>query len=162
MDSLPLTSLGVRATISEYGYSPSQLLHGSELDLPQPFFILAQPAVKSIPEFVDKLFKKINTFSPPKRNHQRSTFIPKNLDTTTHVCVRDEIIRSSLQPKYKGPFKVISRNEKTISIDNGNSNNYKVSMENFKPAFFLNVPTSISKSTETSKTNPTQYPPKNS
>uniref|UniRef100_A0A1B6EJH2 Uncharacterized protein n=1 Tax=Cuerna arida TaxID=1464854 RepID=A0A1B6EJH2_9HEMI len=54
----------------------------------------------------------------------------------SHGFLRDDTVRKSLQPPYTGPYQVVSRDEKTISIIiNGQTS--RVSIDRVKPAYIL-------------------------
>ncbi|XP_046666389.1 uncharacterized protein LOC124358139 [Homalodisca vitripennis] len=44
------------------------------------------------------------------------TFVFQELSTCTHVFLRDDSVRRALQPPYSGPHKVLSRDDKTMTI----------------------------------------------
>lgn len=54
----------------------------------------------------------------PAVYHTKPTsFIFKDLERTTHVFVRDDASRRSLQPSYLGPYEVLARpNEKLYTV----------------------------------------------
>ncbi|OTF81952.1 hypothetical protein BLA29_001145 [Euroglyphus maynei] len=59
-------------------------------------------------------------------------FVPQNLKTCTHVWIKSEN-RTGLEPPYKGPFKILARNEHTVSIETPNGND-EVALHRCKPA----------------------------
>ncbi|CAB4046139.1 Hypothetical predicted protein, partial [Paramuricea clavata] len=42
--------------------------------------------------------------------------VPQQLKSCSHVFVREERNLGSLRPKYHGPFPVVARSEKTVTI----------------------------------------------
>ncbi|CAN7940336.1 unnamed protein product [Ixodes pacificus] len=65
---------------------------------------------------------------------QRQIFISEDLDTCTHVFVRRYTVRAPLVPPYDGPFEVISRIDKTCTV-NINSRHDVVTLDPAKPAY---------------------------
>ncbi|KAF4524025.1 hypothetical protein B566_EDAN013127 [Ephemera danica] len=56
------------------------------------------------------------TSSTAARHTTQKTFVFKDLATATHVFLRSDFARSSLEPPYTGPYEVVSRNDKTFKI----------------------------------------------
>ena len=70
----------------------------------------------------------------PAQHHAKpSVSIPAALMTTPYVFVRCDAHRSPLDRPYLGPYRVISRSEKTFLLDLGNRQD-KVSIDRLKPA----------------------------
>ncbi|GFX44711.1 uncharacterized protein TNCV_2427951 [Trichonephila clavipes] len=68
---------------------------------------------------------------------KQKPFIFKDLKDCSHVFVRTDIVRRSLQPPYHGPYNVINRSDKvfTVFIKGKNVN---VSIDRSKPCFSYN------------------------
>lgn len=133
--ALPLVLLGIRATINKQGYSPAQLTYGSNIDLPTHFFTPNKPDLTSpTSDFLEKFFKEIQNFPIPKRQHHAAHFIPKDLKDATHVWIRDPSPKSSLSPRYTGPYPVVSQDGKVVIIKN-KGQDQTISIDRVKPAF---------------------------
>lgn len=52
------------------------------------------------------------------------------------MFLRSDAVRGPLQPHYDGPYKVLTRGEKTFSISE-NNRNVTVSVDRLKPAFVV-------------------------
>ena len=85
--------------------------------------------------------------SPPKRISTSAvldpttlgwigTFIHKDLATCTHVFLRQDGARRSLQPPYSGPPQVEARTDKTFTIV-VRGRHTTVSTDRVKPAYFI-------------------------
>ena len=74
--------------------------------------------ISNAPEFVQKLKAELRSFVQSERIHgQKATFVPQALLTTSHVFVRKPPIHPALEPPYQGPYPVLSRTDKTYTID---------------------------------------------
>jgi hypothetical protein len=139
-DSLPLVLLGLRSSVGRHGYSPSQLLYGSELTLPGEFF--AQRSTEtSYDRFSHSLFEKVASFRPPERRHAKASFVP-NYDTATHAWLRKPV-HASMERPYAGPYLITSKNDKTLTLMIKNQPQ-KVSIDRTKPAILWSTISSIS------------------
>ena len=87
----------------------------------------------------------------PPRSHTRSSYLPPTLSSASHVLVRHDAVRTSLQQPYDGPYKVIKRSYKyyTLRINNKDIN---ISIDRLKPAF-------IDKELQIPDDSPIQSPP---
>ena len=74
--------------------------------------------------------------TPGSRHGERRTFKFKELDTASHVFIRHDAVRGPLQPPYDGPYKVVSRSDKTFVVT-VRGRDTTVSIERLKPAFIL-------------------------
>jgi hypothetical protein len=74
--------------------------------------------------------------TPAAHHASPNTFVHKDLRNTTHVFLRQDVIRRALEPPYSGPHKVITRTDKTLTIV-GRGREVKVSADRVKPAYNL-------------------------
>ena len=74
--------------------------------------------------------------TPSSRHSSDHVFVFQELDTCSHVFLRDDAVRRPLQPPYTGPYPVVTRDQKTVTID-VNGKNIRVSIDRVKPAFTL-------------------------
>lgn len=140
-DSLALVMLGLRNSVNDTGFSPSQMVFGSHLDLPSQFFAPFQfsgcrPVSEDSSTFTRDLFASMHLFASPSRSHNVPVFVPPELRTCKHVWLRDESPPSSLSPRYTGPFPVISRSDRTATIQRPDRAEL-VSLDRLKPAFLV-------------------------
>ena len=73
---------------------------------------------------------------PTTPNPGNTACIPKNLQDSTHVFLRQDTIRRALEPPYSGPHKVLARNNKTLKIV-VRGREITVSADRVKPAYLL-------------------------
>lgn len=156
--ALPLVLLGMRAALKEDLQSSSaELVYGEPLRLPGEFIApSAVDKIEDIQNFASVLRSQMAELkpAPASRHSERHVFIHKDLPSATHVFLRDDSVRASLKPPYTGPYKVIARNEKTITITVGNRN-VQVSLDRVKPAFTEQAPRSSTSSAPSLSSNPT-------
>lgn len=138
---LPVVLLGMRSALKEdLQTSSAELVYGEPLCLPGEF-IVAPPATDHVEDstcLATQLRKYMAQLRPipTSRHGQRSTFMFKELSSCSHVFLRDDSVRTSLKPPYTGPFKVVSRGDKTITITIG-ARNVNVSLDRVKPAYCM-------------------------
>ena len=136
---LPWALLAIRATPKEdTGISTAERLYGEPLVLPGEFF----PGDGSDPEIHD-LRQKVGEFAPipPPRSGHLSCFVPKDLQTASHVFVRIGAHRRPLVRPYEGPFLVLQRSAKAFQLSRSGRTEW-VTVDRLKPAFFDEVRTS--------------------
>ncbi|KAG8196265.1 hypothetical protein JTE90_023820 [Oedothorax gibbosus] len=65
--------------------------------------------------FVGKLHEAMQQLTPaPTLPHRDQTvFVSKDLETCSHIFLRTDSLRRSLQPPYEGPFKVMHRGQQS-------------------------------------------------
>lgn len=160
VEVLPSVLLGIRSCFKEdLGASSAELVYGTTLRLPGEFF--RSSPTSSTPthaEFVQRLRSVMQKLQPtPTSRHSKTdVFIAKGLMESSHVFVRQDMVRRPLQQPYEGPFQVIKRDPKYFKLSiKGKEKN--VSINRLKPAFFLNtedIPTAVPQT----RTGPTGTP----
>ncbi|XP_065217605.1 uncharacterized protein LOC135843595 [Planococcus citri] len=161
VDILPAVLLGLRSTInSKLEVSPAQLTFGTELRLPGDF-IADTPELSNVPEFVKKLQSALQSVGKAFRRHGNTPiFVPKAVDTCTHVFLRVKTQRASLIPPYTRPHCVICSKDKVIEVEvNGKA--ILVSIDHLKPAYLAPVADTDqlrSQIKDTVKPEPAQHP----
>lgn len=135
-DELPTILLGLRSTYKDdIKCTPSEMVYGTTLQLPGQFFDAPKES-QVTSEFVKNLREAMNDIKPKQTAHhgKQPIFIHKALNDCTHVFVRNDAVRLSLQPPYNGPFEVIQRKDKFFKI-RANQKTVNVSIDRLKPAF---------------------------
>lgn len=137
---LPLVLLGLRSVVGRLGFSPSQVVFGANLRLPTSFFAPLPPTVltENTPIFVRQFHRTMSSFAPPVRQHSAPVYVPKALDAANFVWVKDPQPIHTFAPKYRGPFPVVSRSNKTLDLRLPTGVLTKVSIDRCKPAFAFN------------------------
>ncbi|CAH2097753.1 unnamed protein product [Euphydryas editha] len=139
VDTLPLVLLGIRSAFKEDLQSSSaELVFGEPLRLPGEFFHATIPGSSDISDFSTRLrnsIRKLNP-TPAARHTKEKIFIFRDLNTSSHVFLRDDTVRGSLQPPYSGPHEVLDRGDKIFKIlVKGKPTT--VSVDRLKPAYVL-------------------------
>lgn len=138
-DRLPHILLGLRAAYrDDLNCSAAELVFGQSLRLPGEFFDDALPAV-SRTEFANKLHQVFEDVKKPAAsNHgKRSVFISGDLKKCSHVFVRIDSVKRSLQHPYDGPYEVLERGDKSFNVLVAGKQQC-ISIDRLKPAFICN------------------------
>ncbi|CAK1602145.1 unnamed protein product [Parnassius mnemosyne] len=138
--ALPLVLLGMRNSWREdLQATPAELVYGQTLSLPGQYLSpIDDYTTADITEYVTRLRSCMAKLTPKQTSWHTSTttpfYVPRDLHTSSHVFLRQDHVRSSLEPPYDGPFKVLNRQAKYYTIDiRGKKNN--VSVDRLKPAY---------------------------
>lgn len=134
--ALPVVMLGIRSALKEdLQCSVAEMVYGEPLRLPGELVSAPTTIIVDTSDFVAQLRHKMATLRPipASRHSQPSSFIYKDLSTASHVFLRDDSVRRALQPPYTGPFKILARSEKTLTLQL-NNRRCEVSVDRVKPA----------------------------
>ena len=141
MDELPSVLLGLRSAIkSDLGVSPAEMVYGMSLRLPGDIFQPTQSNKQETPyQLVNRLKKSFqNTIDPSARWHTKNKlYHHTDLETCSHVFLRDDTVLKPLTQPYVGPYEVIKRTNKTLTLII-KGKHVVVSRDRTKPAFFDN------------------------
>lgn len=138
VDKLPVILLGMRSVIlEEFQATPAEMVYGTTLRLPGEFFTESQPC-RNEHEFVKEFRIVLQQMAPTNRSNAsiEKVFIQKDLATCTHVFIRNDAVRKTLQPPFDGPFKVLKRTERyfTVQLKHRKA---QISMDRLKAAFIV-------------------------
>lgn len=142
--ALPVILLGLRSTLKEdIQATPAEMVYGTTLRLPGEYFIVSKPS-NNESDFVTDFRQRMATLRPKQTtNHgDAPVFVDKALASSSHVFVRNDTVRASLQPPYDGPFPVLKRHDKYYNVCI-NGRDVKVSIDRLKAAFTTEAPTPI-------------------
>ncbi|XP_029670043.1 uncharacterized protein LOC115239589 [Formica exsecta] len=111
------------------------MLYGTSLKIPGEFFIEDLPADPEI--FVEKhqIHMREIKSQPTAHHHKKTPFYHKNLFDCTHVWIRVDSVKKSLQPPYNGPFRVVNRINNNLFTVDVSGKLTDVSTERLKPVF---------------------------
>ena len=135
-ETLPLVLLGIRSTVKyDLGTSAADMLYGCSLRLPGEMISPKPASHFDYGSYIHRLHSYMRQLKPAASREQHSdVYLPTSLDTASHVFVRNEAARHSLQAPYTGPFRVVRRTDKTFTIDR-QGHNEVVSLDRLKPAY---------------------------
>ncbi|XP_055308134.1 uncharacterized protein LOC129572210 [Sitodiplosis mosellana] len=135
-ETLPMIMLALRCVFKDdIQATPSEMVYGETLKLPCDFFETINDDSFGT-EFVQQLRELIRKIQPvPASNHANNkVFIQRDLQTCTHVFLRDDAVRPPLKVPYDGPYEVLSRNDKTFELQI-KGRKVRVSIDRVKAAF---------------------------
>ena len=153
VDKLPIVMLGFRAAFKEdIKATTAEMVYGETIRLPGEF-LAPRPASNVSPNsFIDELRRHFRSLQavPALRQGTKATFVYKELLSASHVFIRRDAVKLSLQQPYEGPFAVVKRTDKFFVI-NIRGKDVTVSIDRLKPAFLLadDYQPTTQKSTET-------------
>lgn len=136
-DELPLVLLGIRVSIKEeLKCSPAEMLYGQALKVPGEIIADSQNPQTDTHEYIQKLREHFRNIKPTEPNFKQreNIFVPKSLDTCTHVFIRVDKVKPPLHTPYEGPFSVVRRFRKHFVVDINGKNN-SISIDRLKPAY---------------------------
>lgn len=132
---LPLVMLGLRTVPKEdTGFSSADAVFGSSLSVPGEFL--------DIPEFPpDAFLRRIDSavqgFAKPPPHHIKippNYSLPDALLRADFVFVREDASTPSLDPLYRGPYRVLERQSKFFRLQIGSKSDL-VAVNRLKPVF---------------------------
>jgi cleavage and polyadenylation specificity factor subunit 1 len=140
-ETFPTVFLGILAAWRDDLKSTSaELVYGEPLGLPGEFLMSKDNAAKfdDAAEFNKDLRHHIQQIRPVNgtRHGERKNFVFKDLATTEYVFIRHDGPKNGIQMPYDGPYRVISRNKKTIVIDI-KKKKVRVTIDRLKPAYII-------------------------
>lgn len=139
-ETLPFVLLGIRSAFKEDLQSSSaELVYGEPLRLPGEFFGHNIPGYTTdITDFSARMKAFADNIRPvpPQHHSSHRTFVFKELATCSHVFLREDMLRGSLQPAYTGPHEVLKRGAKFFKIKLKGKQT-TVSVDRLKPAYIL-------------------------
>lgn len=138
-DVLPIVLLGLRsAWKDDLKCSAAEMVYGEPLRIPGEFLHSNNSDTLQPIEFVKQLKEHISKIRPvPASNHaSKPVFVHKDLKSCTHIYLRTDSLRGALEPPYTGPYRVLKRTEKTVTVELPRGP-VTVSIDRVKPAFTL-------------------------
>ncbi|XP_026462712.1 uncharacterized protein LOC113387804 [Ctenocephalides felis] len=144
LEALPLILLGIRnAYKPDIKTSAAEMVYGEPLRLPGEIFELHRNPqnLRHPADLISRLRQHVAHLQPSKSsNHTNNKpFIFQDLQTCTHIFLRDDTIRKSLQQPYQGPYEVLKRDDKTVTIRTQKGST-RVSIDRVKPAYIIADP----------------------
>ncbi|XP_064472589.1 uncharacterized protein LOC135387172 [Ornithodoros turicata] len=122
-EHLPLVLLGIRAAVKhDLGCSSAELVYGISIRLPADIFNhrpYSQPSPLAPSDYAQRLKAALSRLrlTPTRAVSSSSPYVAQDLISSSHVFLRTDSIRRSLQPPYCGPHKIIHQGAKAFAID---------------------------------------------
>ncbi|GBN82603.1 hypothetical protein AVEN_131548-1 [Araneus ventricosus] len=119
LNDLPLVLLGIRSSFKpDLATSSAELVYGTTMKLPGEYFSNT-PVTTSASSFLQMLRHHVLSFRPVPTTHHGSSavFVSDDLIKASHVFLRIDRVRKSLEPPHAGPYKVLSRTEKVFTVE---------------------------------------------
>ena len=138
LNELPWALLGLRACPNgDTGISPAQMVMGQQPDLPGQI-VMPKENISDPSDFAKELHKSLSS-QPVVKNpwhggEKRRAYIPEGLKSCKYVLLRVDATKPSLSLRYRGPYQVLRRDEKTFLIQLENSTEV-VSIDRLKPFY---------------------------
>lgn len=136
VEALPIVLWGIRTAFkADVGCSAAELVYGTTLRLPGEFFVPDQQAHIPAGDYASRLRHIMTKLrpTPPRQPAERSIYVSSELESCSHVFLRNDVVRRSLQAPYDGPFRVLRHGRKTITIER-HGRQEVVSLDRVKPA----------------------------
>ena len=137
---LPLVLLGIRSSFKlDLGCCSALMLYGTSFYLPGEFFNSLPDSSSTAHSFLQSLSDHISKLKPcPLRAaSSQKPFVHPDLNSSSHVFLRNDAVQRPLQQPYSGPYKVLKRFSKTFIIDYRGKRQC-VSKDRLKPAYLAN------------------------
>jgi hypothetical protein len=134
--------MAMRSAISELGISPSLVVFGETLALPEA---LTNPRLtyneQNVSDFVYQLTEELLTIRQYILENDKTLMGPSGDENDRqfdhkYVWVKQAVYHSSLHPKYSGPYEVVKVEYPVITIRKDNELR-KVNVDRLRPAFRL-------------------------
>ncbi|UYV65223.1 hypothetical protein LAZ67_3003638 [Cordylochernes scorpioides] len=141
---LPLVLLGIRSSLREdLNTTTAELVYGKPLPLPGTFFEDPPSASSPTVPWLEDFKRAMASLKPaPSKPHgNRHVYVPKPLETCSHVYLRRDLILPPLAPPYDGPYEVLFRKPKIYKLKI-KKRSTRVSIDRLKPAFTSEGPIS--------------------
>ena len=140
--ALPLVLLGIRSSLkTDLGHSSAELVYGATLKLPGELLASTPQPECSVQDYASTLKTWMSDLQPAQpRSSSAKVFVSQDLDACSHVFVRVDAVKRPLQQPYDGPFEVIRRTRKSVTIIR-NGKHDTITIDRVKPAYFLSTMT---------------------
>ncbi|CAE1307629.1 unnamed protein product [Acanthosepion pharaonis] len=103
-------------------------------DITLPLQVTASDVFKPTSPFVEELRHKMARQICNSATATGESYIPQHLRDCKFVFVRNDAVRRPLTPAYQGPFQVLRRTDKHLTIKRANSTD-TIAIDRTKPAF---------------------------
>ena len=133
---LPWVLLGLRTTPKEgINISAAEMVFGQPLVVPGEFFPCYTNPTDPTHTDLQAARWAARQFTPclPTHPTHRDTYIPKSLQSTNYVFVRQDLVKPALSPPYRGPYRIVQRSDKAYLLNIHGKQDW-VTLDRLKPA----------------------------
>ena len=137
MHHLPWVILGLRTTPKEgINISAAEMVFGQPLVVPGEFFPCFTNPTDPTHTDLQAARWAARQFTPclPTHPTHRDTYIPKSLQSTDYVFVRQDLVKPALSPPYRGPYRIVQRSDKAYLLNIQGKQDW-VTLDRLKPAY---------------------------
>lgn len=155
---LPTVLLGIRTAFrDDFQGSVAEMMFGEPLKIPGEFFQKNNKSADQT-EFIQQMRKTFENIRPVTAKHhaKEKPFILKDMSECTHVYVRVDKVKASLEAPYTGPYKVIKKHAKYFDVEI-KGKPQRITIDRLKPAFVLHTNLAHFPPDDTFKIMPTKH-----
>ncbi len=137
--TLTVVLLRIRASLShDFHHSSAEFVYGTTVRLPGKLFCTIPDSTPcSTQDFGSSLKESIRSSQPMNPStHPAKMFVYLDLDSCSHVFVKVNAVKRPMQPPYEGPFKVLRRTKRNVTI-NRHRHSDVIVLDRVKPAYLL-------------------------
>ncbi|GBM07465.1 hypothetical protein AVEN_26522-1, partial [Araneus ventricosus] len=112
-EALPLALLGLRTVLREdINATAAELAYGTNLRVPGQFFVDSN--TDPLQDYLSRLQELMRALKPSEPVHHglKAVYMPKDLQTCSHVFVKTGPIKRALATPFEGPFPEKKRQAK--------------------------------------------------
>lgn len=140
--SLPIVLLGIRMSFNSADFTPFTAVTGSHMLCPRP--MLNSDPIDTSSETVKRFVSEMRSIDfpslsagvchPSSSSSSSTSYVPPQLKSCSHVWMRVDRVRKSLEAPYTGPYLVLDRYPKffRLELPQGVTS---VSIDRLKPAY---------------------------
>lgn len=140
VEILPVVLMGIRVAWKEdIQATVVEMIYGEPIKLPGQFLQNDEKTNDEYPGgMLEQLKENMRNLRPQevKKHGQITPFIFQNMKTASHAFLRRELLGGALQPPYEGPYEILERGEKVITLRK-NGKTINVSIDRVKPPYIL-------------------------
>ena len=138
VENLPLTLLALRSTLKEdLGCSAAEMVFGTPLTLPGEYFSDTSNSrpLDATTTFIQQLRHTMAhlKYTLPRSRRQQN-YVPPQLRDCKFIFIRNDSVKRPLTPAYQGPFEVLKRTDKHLTVRRGHTTD-TISIDRVKPAY---------------------------
>lgn len=112
--------------------TPLKFMYSTTLRLPEGFSVSTAPRPTAC-DYIRNLCEIIKSLRPSSPREPSAIFLSRDLESGSHVFLCRFAIRQPLTAPYEGPFPILSRADKMLTVD-ARGLHYVIMKDRLKPA----------------------------